>query len=122
MEKYIIIAFGGAIGAVARVALGEALSKWDALPYGTMAANIIGCLLIGLIAGLYMAHPEWPQWGKYLLIAGGLGAFTTFSTFILDLLELMTTASLLDSLIYSGLQIGVGLLLCAIGIQIGRLL
>lgn len=122
MEKYIIIACGGAIGAVARVILGDALNRWGSMPYGTMVVNSIGCLLIGFILGIYMEHPEWPQWGKYLIVAGGLGAFTTFSTFIFELLELMVKSSIIDSLIYSGVQIIGGLLLCAIGIQLGRLL
>lgn len=123
MGKYMLIACGGAFGAVARALLGDwVLGKWGPYPYGTMVVNLIGCLLIGLILGAYMNHPEWPQWARYLLAVGGLGAFTTFSTFAFELLQLMMKANATDILLYGGVQLVGGLILCALGIGMARLI
>ena len=84
MEKYIAVALGGAVGALCRMALGEwVMTKVSSFPYGTVVVNLIGCLIIGLVLGLYMQKPDLPQWARFFLVVGGLGAFTTFSTFCL---------------------------------------
>ena len=55
MEKYIAVAIGGAVGALCRMALGEwVMTKVSSFPYGTVVVNLIGCLIIGLVLGLYM--------------------------------------------------------------------
>ena len=82
MEKYIAVAIGGAVGALCRMALGEwVMTKVSSFPYGTVVVNLIGCLIIGLVLGLYMQKPDLSQLARFFLVVGGLGAFTTFSTF-----------------------------------------
>lgn len=86
-----VIAFGGIIGALARwglmLALGDrAPGAW---PWATFAENIIGCLVIGIVASLLpMEHGVW--WHRPLLITGVLGGFTTFSAYAVE------TGALLD--------------------------
>ena len=75
------VAFGGAIGAVLRYLTGLAL----AFPFGTLAVNILGSFLIGV---LWVALADRGQWSP-LLITGILGGFTTFSAFSLDTLRLV---------------------------------
>lgn len=73
------VGFGGFLGAVARYAL----SGWfiRKFPAGTLAANLIGCLLIGFLMGL-SARTGWPgPRARAFLVAGILGGLTTFSTF-----------------------------------------
>ena len=110
MEKYIAVALGGAIGALCRMALGEwVMTKVSSFPYGTVVVNLIGCLIIGLVLGLYMQKPDLPQWARFFLVVGGLGAFTRFS------------ASYIQALFYGVLQVVGGLILCWLGVLLARI-
>ena len=114
MEKYIAVALGGAVGALCRMALGEwVMTKVSSFPYGTVVVNLIGCLIIGLVLGLYMQKPDLPQWARFFLVVGGLGAFTTFSTFAFEMLQL---------LFYGFVQVVGGLILCWFGVLLARML
>ena len=77
MRSVLLVALGGAIGAVARYGL----ALWGGrlaggAPWGTWAANALGCLLIGAAIPLVRAEPA-----RLAVVVGGLGAFTTFSTY-----------------------------------------
>lgn len=124
MDKIVAIALGGALGALFRVYLGEwVMSRVGGLfPYGTVVVNLLGALIIGLCLGLFMEHSEWPSWAKYLLVGGGLGAFTTFSTLVFELLQLLMEGAYLGALAYGGIQLLFGLLLCWLGLVLARLL
>ena len=69
-----------------------------------------------------MEHSEWPAWAKYLLVGGGLGAFTTFSTFAFELLQLLMDGAYMGALAYGGIQLVGGLLVCYVGLVLARLL
>jgi protein CrcB len=123
MEKYIAVALGGAVGALCRMALGEwVMTKVSSFPYGTVVVNLIGCLIIGLVLGLYMQKPDLPQWARFFLVVGGLGAFTTFSTFAFEMLQLMMAESYVQALFYGFVQVVGGLILCWFGILLARML
>lgn len=123
MEKYIAVAIGGAVGALCRMALGEwVMTKVSSFPYGTIVVNLIGCLIIGLVLGLYMQKPELSQLARFFLVVGGLGAFTTFSTFAFEMLQLMMTESYVQALFYGSVQVVGGLILCWIGVLLARIL
>ena len=87
MDKYLLVAVGGATGAMARYALGGQTLRWfgSGWPYGTFAANLIGGLAMGLLAGVLALKggADQERWGL-LLVVGVLGGFTTFSAFSLD--------------------------------------
>jgi CrcB protein len=78
-----LIALGGAFGSVARYGTGTLLlraTEKSLFPWGTLAVNLIGCLLIGYLNGLLddrLIRPEY----RFLLVVGVLGGYTTFSTF-----------------------------------------
>ena len=80
---YLLIALGGAIGAVARYALGTAIMSRAAgsFPWGTFVINASGSFLLGLVNTLLAEHvitnPNW----RPLFTIGFVGAYTTFSTF-----------------------------------------
>ncbi|MCL4745745.1 MAG: fluoride efflux transporter CrcB [Burkholderiaceae bacterium] len=84
------IAAGAVLGAWLRFALGAALNQVaPRLPLGTLAANLVGGLLIGAAVAWLARHPELsPAW-RLFVVAGFLGALTTFSTFSIESLELL---------------------------------
>jgi CrcB protein len=74
-----LVAAGGALGAAARflAAAGVARLCGDRFPWGTLAVNVTGCLAIGLLMGALQGREGW----RLLLVTGFLGAYTTFSAF-----------------------------------------
>ena len=88
--QYLAIAIGGAAGAVCRFWVSSTVHVWlgRGFPWGTLAVNVIGSLLIGVLSVLMLERMDVsPQWRAGLLI-GVLGSFTTFSTFSLETLNL----------------------------------
>jgi len=79
-----IVAFGGAIGSVARYKLGgfalHHTQSWD-FPVSTFSVNVIGCFVIGVLAALVEHHDLFSPSVRLLLFTGLLGGFTTFSAF-----------------------------------------
>ena len=53
-----MVALGGALGSVGRFGLGQALARLDSFPYGTLLANVLGSLVIGICAGLFDAEEK----------------------------------------------------------------
>ena len=82
-----LVAAGGAIGAVARYALQQWLPS-DSLPWGTMTANLVGSLLLGILLGAVAAGATVGDEVVLLFGTGLLGAFTTMSAFAVDSIRL----------------------------------
>jgi CrcB protein len=92
VTKFLLIGLGGFVGAVSRYAVGgvvQNVSKSIAFPYGTIAVNVIGCFLIGSLAYLAETRSLFSANTRMFLFIGVLGAFTTFSTFANETLELL---------------------------------
>ncbi|MEO0632111.1 MAG: fluoride efflux transporter CrcB [Planctomycetota bacterium] len=90
-----MIALGGAAGAVCRYAVAGPIvgklitnSEHPRVPWGVLAVNLLGCLLIGILAALVITRPADERL-RFLLVTGFLGSFTTFSAFGLDTFELL---------------------------------
>ena len=83
LMKLSLIAVGGGVGAVARFGLSLWVNRmWPNFPGGTLAVNLLGCLLIGVVMPFFAGHePRFREEWRLALIIGFLGAFTTFSTF-----------------------------------------
>ena len=75
------ICIGASLGALARWGLSLWLSPSGLIPWGTLAANLIGGYLIGLCIAVFQALPQLDPVWRLLLITGFLGGLTTFSTF-----------------------------------------
>lgn len=89
--SYGFVALGGALGAMARFALNVFLQRDVAFPWGTLSANLLGCLIMGVIAQL-IVQTAWfndagivPDQYRLLFAVGFCGSFTTLSTLILEL-------------------------------------
>lgn len=81
MLSVIAICFGASVGALARWGLGLWLSPGGIIPWGTLAANLIGGYLIGLCIAVFQSMPQLDPVWRLLLVTGFLGGLTTFSTF-----------------------------------------
>jgi len=91
MVKYILVAFGGMLGAVSRYGLCGWISNLTEgrFPFGTLAVNLIGSFIIGLFLTLAIDRFSWSPELRILFTIGFLGAFTTFSTFSYETVELL---------------------------------
>lgn len=127
---YFWVALGGALGSMARFWMGgwvARLIKPDyagpAFPWGTLVINVLGSLVIGLVAGLTLtpARVAWHPDARIFLMVGVCGGFTTFSAFSLQTLELIQAG---DSAAAAGYIVG-SVLLCVAatwaGAMAGRL-
>lgn len=86
----------------------QRLAVASVFPYGTLAVNVLGCLLIGLLGGLAEYRQVLEPGQRLFLMIGVLGGFTTFSTFAFETVSLMQDAELLKALANTGLQVILG--------------
>ncbi len=102
-----LITIGGAFGALARYKLGEVLAKLSrsGFPIGTLLINISGALVLGILTGLRLGG-NWYS----LLGEGFCGAFTTFSTFSLDTVQLLRARRRNKAVLYVVLTVALGIL------------
>ena len=118
----LIIALGGALGAVSRFLLGNGVSRalGSALPYGTFVINIVGCFAMGLLMTIIVDREMLPAAWRLFLCVGFLGGFTTFSSFGYEALILLTEGRLLAALAYVGGSVVLGLVAAAAGVLCAR--
>ena len=83
---WISIAIGGALGSISRYGIGLVLVRLDSFPFGTLAVNALGSLIIGLAAGFWDSDQRKTPIALFI-ITGFCGGFTTFSTFSLEALS-----------------------------------
>lgn len=118
----LIIALGGALGAVSRFLLGNGVSRalGSALPYGTFVINIVGCFAMGFLMTIIVDREMLPAAWRLFLCVGFLGGFTTFSSFGYEALMLLTEGKLLAVLAYVGGSVVLGLVAAAAGVLCAR--
>ncbi|THB79420.1 MAG: fluoride efflux transporter CrcB [Desulfobulbaceae bacterium] len=116
MSKIFAVAIGGAIGSVGRylIALGIERFGRSSFPYETLTANLLGCLLIGLLWGYFEKVPLSNEF-RLFLFTGVLGGFTTFSTFARENVQFLKSGAPLHAVAYLLVSNLFGLLLVAIG-------
>ena len=102
MLNWIAVAFGGALGAMARYGLSTLLfdAASNKFPYATLTANVLGSLAVGIVYVVIVEKAMLPPEMRSLLMVCFLGAFTTFSTFSLDALGLWQNGHLALALAY----------------------
>lgn len=120
---FLLVGFGGFLGSIARYLTAVWLTKHfpSAFPYGTFAANILGCLLIGIIFGLGQRF-AWPSPEiRLFLITGFCGGFTTFSSFTLENIVLLQNSNYVTFAIYAISSFAIGLLAVFGGITLTKI-
>lgn len=104
MVTLLIIGLGGFIGTILRYLMAVLFSKLVTtpfIPYGTLAVNFLGCLLIGLVYGIAERfHLLSPQW-RLFLATGVCGGFTTFSAFAYENVSMLQQSNFLGFVLYS---------------------
>jgi CrcB protein len=119
MMNAIFVGLGGAIGAMMRYGTGVGASKWLGInfPYGTLAVNIAGCFIMGLLVGLFSIKDPVNPALKLFLTTGVLGGFTTFSAFSLETVMLYDRKPML-AVSYVALSVIVSVAACALGLKL----
>lgn len=104
--SYLFVGVGGALGAMARFALNVALQRGVSFPWGTLSANLLGCLLLGVIAQL-VATSSWfnsagiiPDQYRLIFAIGFCGSFTTLSALVMELHTMLQRNEILASFGY----------------------
>ncbi|WP_409432322.1 fluoride efflux transporter CrcB [Litorimonas sp. RW-G-Af-16] len=123
MSSILYVALGGAIGASARHILSQASLRvfGPGFPYGTMAANIIGSLLMGLLIGFLAAKVSNAGNAMRLFLGVGiLGGFTTFSAFSLDAFLLLEKKAYGPFIAYVGGSVIISLAALGLGLWVSR--
>ncbi len=111
IRTLIFIGTGSFIGGIARYLL----TRWvqngttASFPFGTLAVNLIGCLLIGLLFGLFERFGWFSANLRAFLTIGFCGGFTTFSTFALESVAMMRNGSAIPMFLYLWCSVGVGI-------------
>lgn len=122
LKNLVIVAIGGGVGSALRYLLQETLHKQldNFEPYGTFVVNILGCLLLGLLAGYAEQEKLINSSLNLLLISGFCGGFTTFSTFALQGNTLFISSKPVQAILYIGLSVVVGLLAAYLGYKLTK--
>jgi CrcB protein len=112
VQKYLLIALGGALGSIARYWVGSTVASRMGIkfPYGTLLVNISACLIIGFTL-TYMGRRAdlSPAW-RFLIPVGFIGAYSTFSTFEWETLSTLRSGAFFLAALYAGGSLILGLI------------
>ena len=124
LTQALYVGTGGFLGAIFRFALSGAVHRlvpMSTFPWGTLAVNTLGCLLIGFLAGLAESRQVIGPELRLFLLIGLLGGFTTFSTFSFETMALIRSATHLQAMMNIALQVTLCLVAVWGGLSLSRL-
>lgn len=111
IRTLIFIGMGSCLGGIARYLL----TRWvqestsSSFPYGTLAVNLLGCLAIGMLYGLFDRHGWMEPELRAFLVVGFCGGFTTFSTFALENFAMLRDGNWVPAALYAGASLVLGI-------------
>ncbi|HEX6333289.1 MAG TPA: fluoride efflux transporter CrcB [Flavisolibacter sp.] len=114
LTNFLLIGAGGAAGSILRYICQRNLNM--SFPYGTLLVNLAGCLLIGLLWGLFTRHIDEPK--RLLLVTGFCGGFTTFSTFTYEGVQMMMENRWILFIVYTLVSVAGGLAATYLGYKL----
>ena len=117
MLSVLAICVGACLGALARWGLGLWLSPGGLIPWGTLAANLVGGYLVGVCVATFQSMPQIDAVWRLLLVTGFLGALTTFSTFSAEVVAMLQHERYAMAIGTAGLHLFGSLLLTVAGIK-----
>ena len=125
MKEILIVSIGSFFGGGMRYWISKLVQSCTviAFPFGTMAVNVAGCLIIGFLSGLNWREGEWmsPS-AKLLLTTGFCGGFTTFSTFMNEGAGLMKEENYLYMMLYLFGSLALGLIAVLAGHYLAKII
>ena len=116
------VALGGGIGALLRYQTGRGLTHWlgaqavTTFPWATLTVNIVGSLLMGMLAGRLARHGQGGEQWRLFVGVGVLGGFTTFSSFSLEMMMLVERGQPFQAVSYALVSVLAGLTALYIGL------
>ena len=125
MGELLWVGIGGAAGAVLRYLVSGHVQRQvqhAGFPYGTLVVNVLGCLLIGFLTQVAQPTGRFASQSTLFAVVGALGAFTTFSTFSKEALDLFASGQVIAALVDIGIHLALGLTAVGGGYELGRLL
>ncbi len=122
MTQLFAIAAGGAVGALFRFWFSNGVYSLlgRSFPFGTLAVNVLGSLLMGFLYVLLLDRMTTPPEVRAALLVGFLGAFTTFSTFSIETLNLIEQADFFKAGLNMVLSVTACVFACWFGVLLGR--
>lgn len=123
LQRFVLIAIGGALGSLARYLVGSIVANrmGTRFPYGTFVINLTACLIIGFSLTWMGRRTEVnPAW-RFLIPIGFVGAYSTFSTFEWETFITLQTGEFLIAALYVSLSFLLGLLAVWVGVLVARL-
>ena len=117
MLPILAICIGASIGALCRWGLGLWLTPGGVIPWGTLAANLMGGYLIGACIAVFHAMPQLDPMWRLLLITGFLGGLTTFSTFSAEVVGFLMAERYALALATATAHVAGSLLMTILGIK-----
>ena len=119
---YVLIAIGGAAGAVSRYVVDDSLTRWlgGSFPVGTLVVNLSGSFLLGILFALAIERSSLPSDIRAPVMIGFIGAYTTFSTWMLESARLMEDGAWLLAAANLGGSVLLGLIAVFAGLAVGR--
>ena len=122
MRLRLVIAAGGAYGAVFRHRLGAQILRWlgAGFPYGTLTVNVVGAFLLGALIEIMALRWQVSLEMRAFMTVGVLGAFTTFSTFSLEVVLLFERGAILSMTAYLVASVGLAVLALFAGLHLFR--
>lgn len=124
MTRFLLVAIGGGLGAMARYGLGLAagrLAPGAAWPWATLTVNVVGGLMMGLLAGWLALKAGAGQESIRLFAAVGvLGGFTTFSAFSLEAALMIERREIVPALVYAAGSVVLAIAALFVGLMIAR--
>lgn len=122
MWTYLAVAVGGAIGCCARLGVSQAVHAVYGrdFPLATLIINVLGCLLMGFLFFATLERLNVSSVMRAAILTGGLGGFTTFSTFAMESLLLIENGETARAALYLVLSVVLGLTAAFLGAYIAR--
>ena len=121
MQNILIVGLGGFLGSIARYKLGGLILHMTAqgrFPLSTLAVNVLGCLVVGVLAGAGERYEVFGPEARLLLFTGLLGGFTTFSAFGLEAMHLIRRGDLGTAALYAGSSVVLGITAVWLGLKL----
>jgi CrcB protein len=119
---YTFIGIAGAIGALLRYGIGVILpsTSYMGFPVHTLCINLLGCFCLSWFFTWVAEHDYFPNWMITAITTGFIGSFTTFSTFNIEIIQLVEENNIFFAVIYLFSSMGGGYIFCLTGYHLAK--